>query len=125
MSSKTPISQRVYNEAQYIDVRAPWLRIERIQRRILKIIISRPPGYDNNPEGYAEIWPDGVQEIWDMMREYNIDEIPFVMELKSKQIVRFGEQARLSKNNIQYLNKYRQGTLTMCINFKEIIFKRE
>ena len=61
---------------------------------------NNPEAYDNNPEGYAEIWPDGEQETWDMMRELNIDEIPFVMELKGKQIVRFSEQERLSNNNI-------------------------
>ncbi len=116
------VSQRNINEAEFVQVRKPWIDVERIKRKKLNIIISKPVGYDQNPTRWNVIWPEGVEEIWDGEREINEDEIPFSFDIKNKQIIRFTENSRLVKNKISYIGKYRQGTIAMVMNFKRILF---
>ena len=73
----TPDSASSFDEPEFVEVRAPWLKIERNERRKLGIIVQRPVSYNENHEQLDEIWPDGVEEIWDAERELNTDEIPF------------------------------------------------
>ncbi len=100
------------------------MKEERKHRRKYDIIVQRPEGYDINPEAFEEIWADGVEEIWDAERELNTDEIPFHMNVKSKQILSFTrrEAARTIKNKVSYIGKYRQGTISMVINYKNVLF---
>jgi len=118
IASKRDINERAFVE----EARPPWIATERAERRRLKIIISKPEGYDENPEMWNVIWPDDVDEIWEGERELNEDEIPFTIDCKRKQMVRFGEKSRLIKNKISYIGKYRQGTIAMVMNFKRILF---
>ena len=116
------VSERDINEKEFVEVRKPWIDIEREERRKLEIIIKRPALYDDHPEQYDEIWPDDVEEIWDGERELNEDEIPFTFDNKAKQLVSFGEVARTIKNKISYIGKYRQGTIAMVMNFRKVLF---
>ena len=99
---------------EYIDARGPFLERERKFRELVGVIIQRPENYCDY---YKEIWPPGVQKIWDAKREYNLDEVPFNITLTGKQIVAADERRSLTRRNIkQYKGKYRNGTLVIISN---------
>ncbi len=111
---------------EYIEVRPRYLETERAFRRIVGVILKRPDNYDNDEnikQYHEEIWDDGVDEIWDAEREFNLDEVPFTMNTDSKQIVAITKKERASLNlskSLKYHGKYRHGTLVIITNFRKI-----
>ena len=114
-----PSSDHKMLETDYIRARVLFLKIEREFRRKVGVIVQRPAEYDKICD--QEIWDDDVQEIWDATREFNLDEVPFIINMKSKQIVAMGERASIVKSDLKYNGKYRQGTLVLVTNYTEIL----
>ena len=106
--------------ADYISKRPEYLQREREFRRQIGVILARPDEYD---EYHEEIWEDGVSEKWDGVRELNLDEVPFNLDMKStKQIVGPDERPSVVRSKgMKYAGKYRQGTLVLVSNFEKII----
>ena len=107
--------ERELNE--FVEVRKPWIDIEREERRKLKIIIKRPALYDDHREQYDEIWPDDVEEIWDGERELNQDEIPFTVGRTTKDKISYVRKYRLVLNNTRHrdFNKLKIDRVEMII----------
>ncbi len=103
---------------KYIAARVYYLQNERAFRRTVGIIVQRPENYSDQHE---EIWDDGVQEVWDGAREFNLDEVPFTISMRTKQIVAWGERPSVLKKSMTHLGKYRQGTLVMVTDFVQIV----
>ncbi len=121
---RVTISDRKLNPPQFIQARKVYLPCEREFRRRCEVIVQKPADYDDSHE---EIWNlldvngNEITEIWDAAREFNLDEVPFIMDIRTKQIVAIGERASVFKNKYKY-GKYRQGTLVVVSNFKKILF---
>ncbi len=120
LNNRASTSNRKLTEEQYVAARVKYLLKEREFRRHINVIVPRPDNYDVH---YEEIWPDDVEEIWDATREFNLDEVPFVIDPKTKQIVeRNSKRCSIFKNNPFRYGKYRQGTLVIISNFEQILF---
>lgn len=116
----TATSDRKMSADEYIAKRPEYLQTEREFRRAIGVILQRPDQYDRFHE---EIWEDGVVEKWDGERELNLDEVPFSLDMNStKQLVGPDERPSVVRSKaIKYTGKYRQGTIVLVSNFKEIV----
>ncbi len=101
----------------YIAVRPDYLEKERAFRRAVGVILKKPVPYSTVHE---EIWLDEDDEIWDAEREFNIDEVPFYLDMKTRQIIAIGERPSVTRKNLKYQGKYRNGTLVIISNLKRI-----
>ncbi|MCP5008025.1 MAG: hypothetical protein GY941_29435 [Planctomycetes bacterium] len=98
------------------------MNIERALRRAIGIIMQKPANYDQIGDIHEEIWDTDVDEIWDGEREFNLDEVPWLVVQKEKQITERGEIARLAPGPLkQHISKYRQGTIVLFVNCFGII----
>ena len=105
---------------QYVAQRVKYMAKERAFRKKIEVIVKRPVGYQRKYD--IEVWNDGEQYKWDAKREFNGDEVPFIIDMDSKQIVSEGERASVLKKGLQRTGKYRQGTLFILTFFKGILF---
>ena len=104
---------------QYLEARVEFLRVEREFRRLIGIIVKRPSNYcDTHEEDWDCIEPEA--ELWDGAREYNVDEVPFIMDIKKKQVVSIGERVSVQQKVLKHLKKYRQGTLVVISNCNKV-----
>ncbi len=108
------------SDEDYIKARPQYLMQERDFRKQIRVILERPANYDNHAGDHEEIWEDGVTAKWDGERELNLDEVPYVIHMDTKQIVDEGERASVIKTNLSHHSKYRQGTLVIISSFKKI-----
>jgi len=80
----------------------------------LGIIIRRPEEIIGDDREHEEIWDEmNEDQMWDGRRIFNIDEVPWTLDIKRKQIVARGERRAVSQRVLRHLNKYRKGTLTL------------
>ena len=117
-------SDRKLKPEQYVQARPAYLTAERYFLRMIGIIRCKPNDYDDHL--YDENWDNiafGWQHgIWDGERTLNVDEVPWTMDIEGQQLHVPGECCAVSSDVLQYLGKYRQGTLTLVTNYKEILF---
>ena len=100
MQIVSAVSDRKITDKAYLNIHPAYLRKERAFRRQIGVIVQKPDDYD---EWHEEIWDDeNVTEIWDGARELNLDEVPFIMDMTSKQIVSRRERKSVIKNNMTH-----------------------
>ena len=96
----------------YMSSRAVYLQVERTFRRKINII-----------QKYTCPQQNETKEIWLASLEFNIDEVPFVLNLNNGQVVAWGEDVRVhDQKSAKYASKYRQGTLVIVMNNVSILF---
>ena len=113
-------SDRAVTDEDYLAARGKYLRFERDIMRKLSIILRRP---DNYCDDHEEVW-DGTtpDEIWDASRMFNVDEVPFFIDMKSGQVATKEESKRIRQRAFNdRLNKYRQGTLVVVSGVRDIL----
>ncbi len=107
-------SDRKLTAEQYIQQRTKYLEIERRFRKTIEVIVKKPQNYQQDE--YEEIWDEEEEYKWDGERELNGDEVPFIIDMTSKQIISEGERAGVLKKGLHKSSKYRQGTLWIISN---------
>ncbi len=117
LSVRRSCSEKDMTHQMYINARPSYLAKERKFRREIGVIVQRPEDYDDFHE---EIWEEGLTEVWDAKREFNLDEVPFMLDINTKQILSDNERACVLKKPLRYQGKYRQGTLVLITNFERI-----
>ncbi len=96
---------------QFLVAIQKYMAIERPFLRLVDVLCSVPEGYDSDE--HEEIWDaQSPKEILDGARVANYDEVPYVVNWSTKQLVLMtGERLSLTQQAMKRLKKYKEGTM--------------
>ena len=112
-------SDRKLSAEQYLTARRFYLEVERDFLRKIGIIVPKPPNYN---EQHEEVWQEDEAEKIDGLLVFNADEVPWNININTKQVVSVGERPQVRCSGIPQISKYRKGTLVICMNCGAILF---